>query len=78
MRDSVSAGYRAEGGVRRTLTEKQEQKPDWADINRDLRVLQEVEVEMNGKMTYLRTDLRGVCHTVMQAAGMAAPPTVRE
>ncbi len=61
-----------------TRLEKQGQKLEWADINRDLRALQEVEVEMNGKEIYLRTDLRGVCHTVLQAAGVAAPPTVRE
>ncbi len=61
-----------------TRLEKQGDKLEWADINRDLRALQEVEVEMNGKKLYLRTDLRGVCHKVLQAAGVAAPPTVRE
>ena len=61
-----------------TRLEKQGEKLEWADINRDLRALQEVEVEMHGKKLYLRTDLRGVCHTVLQAAGVAAPPTVRE
>jgi transposase len=58
--------------------EKQGDKLEWADINRDLRALQEVEVEMQGKTLYLRTDLRGVCHKVLQAAGVATPPTVRE
>jgi len=61
-----------------TRLEKQGEKLEWADINRDLRALQEVEVQMHGKKLYLRTDLRGVCHTVLQAAGVAAPPTVRE
>jgi hypothetical protein len=61
-----------------TRLEKQGEKLEWADINRDLRALQEVEVDMHGKKMYLRTDLRGVCHTVLQAAGVAAPPTVRE
>ena len=58
--------------------EKQGDKLEWADINRDLRGLQEVEVEMQGKTMYLRTDLRGVCHKVLQATGVATPPTVRE
>ncbi len=58
--------------------EKQGDKLEWADINRDLRALQEVEVEMQGKKLYLRTDLRGVCHNVLKAAGVATPPTVRE
>ena len=44
-----------------TRLERQGNKLEWADINRDLRALQEVEVEMNGKKLYLRTDLRGVC-----------------
>jgi hypothetical protein len=58
--------------------ETQGDKLEWADINRDLRALQEVEVEMNGKKIYLRTDLRGVCHKAFQAAGVAVPQTVRE
>ena len=33
---------------------------------------------MQGKKLYLRTDLRGVSHTVLQAAGVAVPQTVRE
>jgi hypothetical protein len=61
-----------------TRLEKQGDKLEWADINRDLRALQEVEVEMHGKKLYLRTDLRGVCHKVLQAAGVAVPQTVRE
>jgi hypothetical protein len=61
-----------------TRLEKQGNKLEWADINRDLRALQEVEVEMHGKKLHLRTDLRGVCHTVLQAAGVAVPQTVRE
>ena len=61
-----------------TRLEKNGAKLQWADINRDLRALQEVEMEMHGKRLFLRTDLRGVCHAVLQAAGIAAPPTVRE
>ena len=60
-----------------TRLEKNGAKLEWADINRDLRALQEVEVEMQEKTYYLRTDLRGVCHTVLQAAGVAVPQTVR-
>jgi hypothetical protein len=60
-----------------TRLEKNGAKLEWADITRDLRALQEVEVEMQEKTYYLRTDLRGVCHTVLQAAGVAVPQTVR-
>jgi hypothetical protein len=52
-------------------------KLEWGDVRRDLRALQEVEVEMDGKMIYLRTDLRGVCHKVLQAVGVAVPKAVR-
>jgi hypothetical protein len=51
---------------------------EWADIKRDLRALQEVEVNSDGHSWYLRTDLRGVCHQVLQAAGVAVPPAVRK
>ncbi len=61
-----------------TRLESQGQKLEWDDIKRDLRALQEVEVEFQGKKMYLRTDLRGVCHAVLKAAGVAVPPTIRE
>lgn len=61
-----------------TRLEKRGFKLEWADIVRDLRALQEVEVQMNGKKLYLRTDLRGSCHTALQAAGVAVPPSVRQ
>jgi hypothetical protein len=50
---------------------------EWADIKRDLRALQEVEVESEDRIWYLRTDVRGVCHEVLKATGVAVPPTVR-
>jgi transposase len=48
---------------------------EWADIKRDLRALQEVEVESEDRTWYLRTDVRGVCHEVLKAAGVVVPPT---
>ena len=51
--------------------------PEWEQIKRDLRALQEVEVKSEGSRWYLRTELRGVCHQVLQAAGVAVPPSVR-
>jgi transposase len=50
---------------------------EWSDILRDLEALCEVEV-LDGDQTYLlRTELRGVCGKVLQAAGAAIPPPVR-
>jgi transposase len=53
------------------------EKLEWEDIKRDLRALREVDVEMEGKTMYLRTDLSGVCHKVFQAVGVAVPKMVR-
>jgi Transposase DDE domain len=61
-----------------TRLENQGHTLEWAEVKRDLRALQEVEVELQGKRLYLRTDLRGVCHAVLKAAGVAVPPTLRE
>jgi len=52
------------------------EKLEWAEIRRDLRALQEVQLELEGRRWLLRTEVRGVCHSVLQAAGVAVPPTV--
>jgi hypothetical protein len=51
--------------------EKTGVRVEWADVKRDLRALQEVELESDGRKWYLRTELRGVCHDVLQAVGVA-------
>ncbi len=53
-------------------------KLEWADILRDLRELEEVAVLHHGKRYLLRTPLKGVCGKVLQGAGVAIPPPVRE
>ena len=53
-------------------------KLEWADILRDLETLEEVEVRHQGKRYLLRTLLKGVCGKVLQGAGVAIPPSVRE
>ena len=50
---------------------------EWAVIRQDVKALQEVEVEMEGRMWYLRTDVHGVCNDAFKAAGVAVPPAVR-
>jgi hypothetical protein len=59
-----------------TRLEARGEKLEWAEIKRDLRALQEMEVELDRKKVYLRTDLPGVCHKVLHAAGVAGPKTV--
>jgi transposase len=57
--------------------EKRQVKAEWCDVKRDLSALEEVELEVEGQPVFLRTDVRGVCGKVLQAVGVAAPPTVR-
>ena len=51
---------------------------EWADIKQDLKALQEVEIEDNGKLLALRTECLGSCGKVFKAVGLAVPPTIRE
>lgn len=62
---------------------------EWVDIKQDLKSLQEVVIEDNGKSLALRTEcigtpltrgshVKGTCGKVFQAVGVAIPPTIRE
>jgi len=57
--------------------DKRGKRYEWAAMQQDLKALQEVEVEMEGRTWYLRTDVHGVCTDVLKAAGVAIPPAVR-
>jgi len=50
---------------------------EWEDIKRDLTALREVELVMDKDRYFLRTELRGCCFEVLQAAGVAVPPALR-
>ena len=51
---------------------------EWADIKQDLKSLQQVLIEDNGKSLVLRTECLGTCGKVFQAVGVAVPPTIRQ
>jgi transposase len=51
---------------------------EWGDVIRDLDRLEEVEIEQDGKRFVLRTQVKGSCGKVFQAAGVALPPTLRQ
>jgi hypothetical protein len=51
---------------------------EWADIKQDLEALEEITIEENGKKLAIRSECRGVCGKVFQAAGVAIPLTIRE
>jgi len=51
---------------------------EWSDIKQDLKSLQEIRIEENGKSLAIRTEATGTCGKVFQAVGVALPPTIRE
>jgi transposase len=51
---------------------------EWADVKQDLKSLQEIIIEENGKALSVRSECLGVCGKVFQAVGVAIPPTIRE
>jgi transposase len=51
---------------------------EWADIKQDLKALEEVVIEDQGKTLALRTECVGTCGKVFQAVGVAIPATIRE
>jgi transposase len=51
---------------------------EWADIKQDLKALQQVTIEENGRTMAIRSKCEGVCGKVFQAVGVAMPPTIRE
>ncbi len=51
---------------------------EWSDIKQDLKSLQDIKIEDNGKSLSIRSECLGVCGKVFQAVGVALPPTIRE
>jgi transposase len=60
------------------LLQKEGHSFEWADIKQDLKSLQEIEIQDNGKSLALRTECLGTCGKVFKAVGVAIPPTIRE
>jgi transposase len=51
---------------------------EWSDIKQDLKSLQEITIEDNGRTMGIRSESLGTCSKVFQAVGVAIPPTIRE
>jgi hypothetical protein len=51
---------------------------EWADIKQDLKSLQEIVIEKQGKSLAIRSECKGICGEVFQSVGVAVPPTIRE
>jgi IS4 transposase len=67
--------------LRRALERRLEEKGEsweWAEIQRGLDNLQEVEAVSQGKRFLLRSQVMGEAHKAFRAAGVALPATLRE
>jgi len=51
---------------------------EWADIKQDLKSLQEIIIEEDGKSLVVRSECKGTCGKLFQSVGVAIPPTIRE
>jgi transposase len=51
---------------------------EWADIKQDLKALQEISLDDNGKRLAIRSQCLGTCGKIFQAVGVAIPQTIRE
>jgi transposase len=51
---------------------------EWAEIKQDLKALQEIVIEEEGKSLVIRSECKGTCGKVFQAVRVAIPPTIRE
>lgn len=51
---------------------------EWAEIKQDLKALQRVTIEENGRRLSIRSQSMGVCGKIFKAVGVAMPPTIQE
>ena len=51
---------------------------EWAEILRDVKALENVEVKHDEKRFLLRTELEGSCGPVFRSVGVAIPPTIQK
>jgi len=51
---------------------------EWSDIKQDLKALQQVSLEEDGKCFAIRSECKGHCGKIFQAVKVALPPTIRE
>jgi transposase len=51
---------------------------EWSDVKQDLKALQKIIIEEQGRRLAIRSQCVGTCGTVFQAVGVAVPPTIRE
>jgi hypothetical protein len=60
------------------LQQNKEQHYEWNDVKRDLEALREVKLRTEKESFFIRTELRGVCHDIFRAVGVAVPQRIRK
>ena len=51
---------------------------EWAEIKQDLKALQRVTIEEDGRRLSIRSQSKGACGKIFQAVGVAMPPTIQD
>jgi len=51
---------------------------EWAEIKQDLKALQRVTIQEDGRHLSIRSQSKGVCGKIFQAVGVAIPPTIQD
>ncbi len=51
---------------------------EWAQIKQDLKALQRVTIEEDGRRLSIRSQCQGVCGKIFQSVGVAIPPTIQD
>lgn len=51
---------------------------EWNEIKQDLKALQQVAIEEDGKRFLIRSRSQGVCGNIFKSVGVAMPPTIKE
>lgn len=60
------------------LSQRKADHYEWNDIKRDLRALRQAKLKTDKDSFFIRTELRGVCNDLFQAAGVAVPPRISQ
>ena len=67
--------------LRKALSDRLEAKgfkAEWSRVIEDIDMVEEVQIDHDGKQFTVRTEAAGVAGKVFQAAGIALPPVLRE
>ena len=51
---------------------------EWNDILRDLKALQRMKLQQNGKCLWIRSQIQGCCSQVFAAVGLSLPPVIQK